>query len=84
MDNRSNQLQQLFKEGSELLQAQNAAEALIRFKTALDIDSSKALLHLYTGAALHELMRYEEAVTSYRHALAIVPNMGEADRKSTL
>ncbi len=78
MDNRSNQLQQLFKEGSELLQAQNAAEALIRFKTALDIDSSKALLHLYTGAALHELMRYEEAVTSYRHALAIVPNMGEA------
>jgi len=77
MDNRSNQLQQLFREGSELLQAGNSAAALVRFQSAVNIDPANATLHLYTGAALHDLERYEEAVASYRQALAVAPEMGE-------
>ena len=78
MDNRSNQLQQLFREGTELLQAGNAAESLVRFQAALNIDPSNATLHLHAGAVLHDLMRYEEAVDSYRHTLNVAPDMGEA------
>ncbi|MDA8430023.1 MAG: tetratricopeptide repeat-containing glycosyltransferase family protein [Geobacteraceae bacterium] len=78
MNNRSNQLQQLFREGSDLLQAGNAAEALGRFQTARTIDSSNAILHLYTGAVLHDLGRFEEAIACYRLALVIAPSMGEA------
>ncbi len=78
MNNRNHQLQQLFREGSDLLQAGNAAEALIRFQSARNIDSSNAILHLYTGAALHDLDRFEEAIVCYRLALVITPSMGEA------
>ncbi len=78
MENRNNQVQQLFTEGSELLQTGNAAEALVRFQAAREIDPSNAILHLHAGAALHDLGRYEEAVASYRQALDIAPNMGEA------
>jgi Tfp pilus assembly protein PilF len=77
MDNLRNKAQQLFTEGSELLQSGHAAEARVHFQTALGIDPSNALLHLHVGAALHDLSRYEEAVASYRHALDISPNMGE-------
>lgn len=78
MDNRSNQLQQLFRKGSELLQAGNSAAALVCFEAVRNIDSANATLHLYAGAALHDLGRYEEAVASYRQALTIEPGMGEA------
>jgi len=77
MDNRSNQLQELFREGSELLQAGNSAAALVRFQSAVNIDPANAILHLYAGAALHDLERYEEAVASYREALSVAPGMGE-------
>ena len=77
MDNLSKKLQQLFTEGSELLQAGNAAAALVRFQAALNIDPSNAILHLHAGAALHDLERYTEAVASYRHALSMAPYMGE-------
>lgn len=36
------------------------------------------LYYLYTGAALHELCRYEEAVAYYDKALALAPGYGEA------
>ena len=78
LDNRANEVQQLFKEGSALLQAGDAAEALVRFQAARNIDQSNANLHLHAGAALHDLGRYEEAVASYRHAISIAPRMGEA------
>jgi Tfp pilus assembly protein PilF len=78
MDNRGNIVQMLFREGSELLQGGNAAAALERFRAAQRIDPSNATLHLYSGAAQHELGRYEEAVASYRHAIDIAPHMGEA------
>ena len=77
MDNRSNQLQQLFKEGSELLQSGNTAEALLRFQVARSIDPSNATLHLYTGAAQHDMGHYEEAIASYRIALGNAPGFGE-------
>lgn len=74
---RSNQIQQLFKEGSTLLQRRNAHEALVRFQEALDLDRSNSTLHLFAGAALHDLGRYEEAVASYRKALDGAPGIGE-------
>ncbi len=37
----------------------------------------RGTLHLYAGAALHDLGRYEEAVASYRNALDSAPDMGE-------
>ena len=77
MTDRINQLQQLFREGSELLQAGNAAEALLRFQAAQNIDPSNATLHLYVGVALHDLGRYEEAVDRYGHALDRAPEWGE-------
>lgn len=78
MDDRCNKLQQLFTEGSVLLHSGSAAEALILFQAALDIDPSNATLLLHAGAALHALGRHEEAIASYLHALNIAPNMGEA------
>jgi cytochrome c-type biogenesis protein CcmH/NrfG len=78
VDNRSNQLQQLFTEGSGLLQAGDAAAALACFQAAREIDPSNAILHLYAGAALHDLGSYEDAIDSYQHAIAIAPNLGEA------
>ena len=78
MDNRSILLQQLFKEGSELLQSGHSAEALVRFQAALNIESSSATLYLHAGAALHDLGGYEEAVDCYRNALNAEPGMGQA------
>lgn len=74
---RGNQIQQLFREGSTLLQCGNAHEALARFQAALDLDRSNSTLHLFAGAALHALGRYEEAVASYRKALDGAPGIGE-------
>jgi len=74
---RSNQIQQMFKEGATLLQGGNAEEALVCFQSALDFDKSNGTLHLYTGAALHDLRRYEEAVASYQKALESAPKIGE-------
>lgn len=78
MDNRSNQLHKLFKEGSDLLQSGKTAEALLRFQNALNIDPLNATLNLYTGAALHDLGDYERAIASYRLALESAPEIGEA------
>ncbi len=78
MENKSTHLQQLFTEGTELLQAGNAAQALICFKDALAIDPENPQFHLYAGAALHDLGRYGEAVDSYHNAIRVAPQMGEA------
>ncbi|NTV49853.1 MAG: tetratricopeptide repeat protein [Geobacteraceae bacterium] len=77
MDARSNQLHKLFKEGSDLLQTGEAAEALLRFQDARKIAPSNATLNLYTGAALHDLGDYEGAIASYRLALESAPEVGE-------
>lgn len=77
MDDRSNQLHKLFKEGSDLLQTGEAAEALLRFQDARKIAPSNATLNLYTGAALHDLGDYEGAIASYRLALNNAPAIGE-------
>jgi len=77
MNKQSIQLQQLYLEGSELLQAGNAGEALVCFQAARDIDPSNSTLCLYTGAALHDLGRYSEAIDCYQNALLTAPNMGE-------
>jgi len=78
MDNRAAQLQQLFSEGSAFLQAGNAGQALICFENAQKHDPSNPTLHLYAGAALHDLKRYDEAVVCYEKALQFSPLMGEA------
>lgn len=78
MTTRSILLQQLFTEGSDLLQGGNAAEALVRFQAALDLEPLNALLNLHAGAALHDLRRYAEAIACYRKALDSAPHMGEA------
>ena len=77
MGNQGNLLQLLFNEGSELLQAGRAEEALLRFQAALNSAPSNATLQLHAGAALHDLGRYAEAVTSYRKAADSAPGMGE-------
>ena len=77
MGNQGNLLQQLFKEGSELLQAGRAEEALQRFQAALNSAPTDATLHLHAGAALHNLGRYAEAITSYQQAADSAPGMGE-------
>jgi Flp pilus assembly protein TadD len=77
MDSWSDKVQQLFSKGSELLQAGDAAQALVYFQDAQNIDPSNAILHLHAGAALHDLGRYEEAIVCYRHVIDIAPNMGE-------
>ena len=74
---RSSQIQQLFREGSALLQRGNAQEALVKFQAALELDPSHATLNLFAGAALHDLGCYEEAVASYQAALESAPGMGE-------
>ena len=70
-------MQQLFREGATFLQAGKPQEALARFKAALDLEPSNAILHLHAGAALHDLGRYAEAVASYRKALGTAPDIGE-------
>ena len=59
------------------MQSGDAAKALSSFQSIANFGLSNATLHLYTGAALHELGRYEEAVASYRLALGITTGMGE-------
>ncbi|MDD2273720.1 MAG: tetratricopeptide repeat protein [Desulfuromonadaceae bacterium] len=78
MINRESQLQQLFSEGSALLQTGNALQALNCFQRAQEIDPSNPTLHLYIGAALHDLKRFDEAIIRYEKALQIAPRMGEA------
>jgi len=78
MINRESQLQQLFSEGSALLHAGNALQALDYFQRAQEIDPSNPTLYLYTGATLHDLKRFDEAVIIYKKALHIAPLMGEA------
>ena len=78
MDNRTTQLQQLFSDGCELLHAGNAGQALTRFQSAQNIDTSNATLYLYAGVALHDLGRFDEAVACYEKALQITPLMAEA------
>jgi Flp pilus assembly protein TadD len=77
METRNRQLQQLFAEGTQLLQAGNPAEALVRFQEALVVDPSSAILLLHAGTALHDLKRYDEAVSRYQEAVQINPDMGE-------
>lgn len=77
MSDQGTEIQQLFKEGAELLQAGNAKGALACFMAARLIEPANATLSLYAGASLHELGRYEEAITVYHHALLTAPHMGE-------
>ncbi|MBV5337952.1 MAG: tetratricopeptide repeat protein [Deltaproteobacteria bacterium] len=72
------QVHQLFAKGYSLLQAGNTAQALVCFQAAITLDPLNATLQLYSGAALHDLGRYDEAVASYLHAIQITPEMGEA------
>lgn len=78
MNNRGNQLQQLFSEGSALLQSGNAGQALVCFRSALAIDPSNPTLLLYCGATLHDLGRYDEAVDAYKKSIQTAADIGEA------
>lgn len=86
MDNQHNYVQQLFKDGSKLLQAGNVQDALSCFQTALVAEPQNAILYLYAGAALHDLERHEEALACYSQAIRISPHLGEAhnNRGNTL
>ncbi len=77
MNDSSNQIEQMFREGSKLLRRGNFNEALVCFRSALVLERSNTTLNLYAGTALHELGRYEEAVACYRMALDFAPGMGE-------
>lgn len=77
MNTRSTRLQQLFANGAGLLQTGKPGEALACFVEARGQDPANAVLCLYTGTALHELHRYEEALTVYRTGLLSAPTMGE-------
>ncbi len=71
------QAQQLFLQGSSLLQNGYAGRALDCFQQAQRIESSNPTLLLYSGAALHDLKRFDEAVVCYEKALQIAPLKGE-------
>ena len=77
MGDRSEHLQQLFSEGSLLLQDGKTSQALVCFQAALKVDPLNPLLNLFAGVALHDLKRYEEAVVCYETALQCKPHMGE-------
>jgi len=72
------QVQNLFAEGAHLLQTGNAAEALTRFQMLEPLCPAHTTLLLYTGTALHELGRYEEAIAAYDSAINLAPQLGEA------
>jgi Flp pilus assembly protein TadD len=78
MDSRSDQVQKLYGEGQELFRSKNTAAALARFQLARELAPAIPVLHLYAGAALHDLGRYEEAINCYRDVLSLAPGMGEA------
>lgn len=78
MNNSSNYIQQLFRKGAELLRGGHSTEALVFFQNALKYDPLNAMIHLYSGAALHDMRRYEEAIANYQQAVGIAPDMGEA------
>ena len=56
----------------------NLGQALLCFQDAQRIDPSNPTLYLYIGATLHDLKRFDEAVTSYEKALQLAPGLGEA------
>ncbi|MDD2898671.1 MAG: tetratricopeptide repeat-containing glycosyltransferase family protein [Desulfuromonadaceae bacterium] len=78
MDLMESELQRLFAEGCDLLQTGKAERALGCFQRAQRIAPSNPTLYLYSGAALHDLQRFDEAVESYGKALTVSPCMGEA------
>lgn len=86
MDNQHNYVLQLFKDGSKLLQAGNAQDALSCFQSALVAEPQNAILYLHAGAALHDLERHGEALACYSQAIRISPHLGEAhnNRGNTL
>lgn len=86
MDNQHNYVQQLFKDGSKLLQAGSAQAALSCFQSALAAEPQNAILYLHAGAALHDLERHDEALACYSQAMRISPHLGEAhnNRGNTL
>jgi len=78
MKNQQEQAQKLFIEGVQLLQTGNATEALARFQTLAPLCLTNVNLLLYTGTALYELRRYEQAVITFDKAIELAPHMGEA------
>jgi len=77
MNNLKDQTQQLFQKGSEFLQGGNPAEALNCFQQLQLLIAPNPTVFLYAGTALHNLGRYHEAISSYRSALELAPDIGE-------
>ncbi len=72
------QARELFSKGCSLLKNGDPAAALSYFLQIQKLAAPNPTVLLYSGSALHELQRYDEAVCAYRSALRLDPNMGEA------
>lgn len=72
------QARELFSKGCSLLKSGDPAAALSCFLQIQKLAAPNATVLLYSGSALHDLGRHDEAVSAYRSALQLDPNMGEA------
>lgn len=72
------QARELFSKGCSLLKNGDPAAALSCFLQIQKLAAPNATVLLYSGSALHDLGRHDEAVSAYRSALQLDPNMGEA------
>ena len=72
------QARELFSKGCALLKTGDPSAALNYFLRIQDLAAPNPAVFLYAGSALHDLRRYDEAVSAYRSALQLDSNMGEA------
>ncbi|MFH1028682.1 MAG: tetratricopeptide repeat protein, partial [Pseudomonadota bacterium] len=72
------QARELFSKGCVLLKTGDPSAALNYFMRIQDLAAPNPAVFLYAGSALHDLNRYDEAVSAYRSALQLDSNMGEA------
>ncbi len=74
VDPNSNNVRELFLEGLRLSCSEKWSEALLIFNRVLIIDVDSAEILYFQGNSLLNLGRYEEAISSYDHALRLKPN----------
>jgi len=72
------QARELFSKGCSFFKTGDPAAALDCFLRVQELASPNPIVFLYAGSALHDLKRYDEAVSAYRSALRLDSNMGEA------
>ncbi|MDU0457886.1 MAG: tetratricopeptide repeat-containing glycosyltransferase family protein [Geobacteraceae bacterium] len=71
------QARELFSKGCALLKTGEPAIALTYFLRIQELAAPNPAVLLHAGSALHDLGRFDEAVSTYQSALQLDSNMGE-------